>query len=99
MQRRTATRILVAYFAVLWIGVAVRCDFFPLTWVPMYSHFTPQEELCIRAKDDARLEQGLLVTHRDGSTSNLSHADLNMPKWNFWRLYVKRMFSKGRRCT
>ena len=41
------------------------------------------------------MAKGVYVTHRDGSTSFLAKEDLNIPKWNFWRLYYQRMHGRG----
>ena len=41
------------------------------------------------------MARGILVTHRDGSTSYVTKENLNMPKWNFQRLNYKRMLGKG----
>lgn len=95
MSRKAVNRFLLVYLLVMWTAVIVRCDRFPLTWTPMYSTYIPDNTISVRILDKQLMAKGLLVTHRDGSTSYVSKEDLNIPKWNFWRLYYQRMFGKG----
>ncbi len=92
MTRQTVNRILVVYLLVVWTAVAVRCDRFPLTWVPMYSTYTPIEKIPVVVIDREKMERGILVTHRDGSQRYVTAKELNIPKTHFWRLYYQRMF-------
>lgn len=92
MTRQTVNRILVVYLLVVWTAVMVRCDRFPLTWVPMYSTYTPTEKIPVVVIDRKNMERGILVTHRDGSKGYVTAADLNIPITHFWRLYYQRMF-------
>ena len=84
MSRSTVNRILIAYLIIIWGAVLVRCDQFPMTWAPMYSVYTPSPKISATVRDHEALERGLLVTHRDGSTSYLTRDDLNIPKRSFW---------------
>ncbi len=95
MRRSTVNWILVGYLLVAWTAIVVRCDRFPLTWVPMYSTFLPSEISTVRLFNKELMAKGLRVTHRDGSTSDISKDDLNIPKPNFRRLYNERMFGAG----
>ena len=95
VSKRTITIILVGYLTIIWAAVIFRIDYFPLTWVPMYSSYYPDDTITAKVWDKDRISRGLLVTHRDGSTSYLSHKDLNIPKPNFRRLYYQRMFGSG----
>ena len=95
MTQSTVNRVLVVYFLVVWGAVIIRSDRFPLTWAPMYTTYRPHDTISIRITDKERMARGILVTHRDGSSSYVTKEDLNMPKWNFWRLYYQRMFGKG----
>lgn len=95
MSQSTVTRFLLVYFLITWTAVLVRVDRFPLTWGPMYSEFTPSNTISVRVFDKALTARGLLVTHRDGSTSSISKDDLNIPKGHFRRLYYQRMFGRG----
>lgn len=95
MSRSTVTRILVVYLLVVWTAVLVRCDRFPLTWVPMYTTYVPSESIAVVVLDEERMKQGLFVTRRDGSTDYLTRKDLNLSKLHFWRLYYQRMFGAG----
>ncbi len=95
MSKTTINRFLIVYLLVIWSAVIIRCDRFPLTWVPMYSTYSPDNTVSVRILDKKLMAKGLFVTHRDGSTSSVSKDDLNMPKWNFWRLYYQRMFGQG----
>lgn len=92
MKRRSVDRILVVYLVVLWSAVAFRIDWFPLTWAPMYSVYKGKDVISVRRVDKEEMKKGLVATHRDGSTSRVSWRDLNIPKWNFWRLYYQRAF-------
>ena len=83
------------YLVLVWTAIVVRCDRFPLTWVPMYSTYTPREAFYVRVFNREFLAKGLRVTHRDGSTSYLSKEDLNIPNANFRRLHNERMFGAG----
>ena len=95
MSRSTVNRILAVYFIVVWGAVIVRSDRFPLTWAPMYSTYSPNTKISVRITDKERMARGILVTHSNGSTSYIAKEDLNIPKWNFWRLYYQRLFRKG----
>ena len=95
MSRTTVTRILVVYLLVVWTAMLVRCDRFPLTWVPMYTTYTPSKSLPVVVLDQERMRQGLLVTRRDGSTDYITWKDLNISKLHFWRLYYQRMLGAG----
>lgn len=92
MRRRSVDRILLCYFAVLWAAVIFRIDRFPLTWAPMYSVYKGKQIVSVRRVDKEQMKQGLVATHRDGTRSRVSWRDLNIPKWNFWRLYYQRAF-------
>ena len=95
MSRRTVTWILVMYLTIIWGAVIFRIDYFPLTWVPMYSSYYPDDTITARIGAPERMAKGILVTHRNGETSYISHKDLNIPKSNFQRLYYQRMFDTG----
>lgn len=95
MSRSTVNRILIAYLIIIWGAVLVRCDQFPMTWAPMYSVYTPSPKISATVRDHEALERGLLVTHRDGSTSYLTRDDLNIPKRSFWRIPYQWMFGSG----
>ena len=84
MSRSTVNRIIIAYVMVIWGAVLVRCDQFPMTWAPMYTNYTPSSKIYVTIRDREALERGILVTHRDGSTSYLTREDLNIPKRSFW---------------
>ena len=92
MRRPSVDRILVIYFAVLWSAVVFRIDQFPLTWAPMYSTYKAKKVISVKQLHKEEMKKGLFATHRDGTTSYVSWHDLNIPKWNFWRLYQQRMF-------
>lgn len=92
MSKRTITLILVAYLTIIWAAVIFRIDYFPLTWVPMYSVYEPRETISVKVWDKDKYRKGLKVTYRDGSTGYVSYKDLNIPKPNFRRLYYSRMF-------
>ena len=92
------TLLLIAYFATLWVAVLLRIDRFPLTWAPMYSIYRQQEgdELPVVLKDKKKLvHSAWRATHRDGSSSWLGGADLNVPKRSMWRLAYERSYQKG----
>ncbi len=93
MTRRGVTGFLLVYFGVLWLGVAFRVDRFPLTWAPMYASVSPQRAtFSRRIVDKEEMGEGLVVTHRDGTESRVNQHDLNIPKWNFYRVYYQRAF-------
>jgi len=95
LSRRTVNIIIVLYLIVVWAAVILRIDYFPLTWVPMYSVFEPSETISAKVWDKDKYGKGILVTHRDGSTSYVSAKDLNIPKPNFRRLYYSRIFGSA----
>jgi len=95
MRRRATVRFLVVYFALVWVAVVIRVDRFPLTWAPMYSTFTPHDVIEVRMLDDERMMKGLMVTRANGQQDFVTPSDLNLPKWNFWRLYGQRMSGRG----
>jgi len=92
LSRRTITCLLVLYWIVVWAAVIFRIDYFPLTWVPMYSVYAPSDTISAKVWDKDQYKKGLKVTHRDGSISYVSYKDLNIPKPNFRRLYYSRIF-------
>lgn len=92
VSKRTTSLILVVYLSIIWAAVIFRIDYFPLTWVPMYSVYEPSEIISTSIKDKAAIKKGFRVTHRDGSISYVSYKDLNMPKPNFGRLYNAIIF-------
>lgn len=92
MTRRTVNTILVVYLVIVWTAVAVRCDRFPLTWVPMYSTYAPSESIPVVVIDREDMTRGILVTRRDGSRGYVTREKLNIPKTHFWRVYYQRMF-------
>lgn len=101
MSKRSVVWFLCAYFAVVLTGVVFQIDRFPLTWVPMYSSYTPskdpdpdaEQKVKVRDKDEAA--KGLFCTHRDGSQSRVGLEELNLPKRNMWRLYFERPFDNA----
>jgi hypothetical protein len=95
MSRSTVNRILIAYLIVIWGAVLTRCDQFPMTWAPMYTNYTPSPEISATIRDQEALERGILVTHRDGSTSYLTREDLNISKRSFWRIPYQWMYGTG----
>jgi len=93
VQRHTVDRFLLVYFAVLWLAVVFRIDHFPLTWAPMYAAASrPEPTFSKRVVDKQEMKKGLLVTLHDGSKQRVSKEDLNVPKWNFYRIYYQRAF-------
>jgi len=92
LSRRTVNITIVLYLIVVWAAVIFRIDYFPLTWVPMYSVYEPSETISKSIKDKAAMRKGLRVTHRDGSISYVSYKDLNIPKPNYRRLHFSRTF-------
>lgn len=95
MTRTTVTGILAIYFVIVLTAAIIRVDRFPLTWVPMYSTYKPRPDITARVVDEERMEKGLFITRRDGSTGYIGKQDLNISKWHFWRLYYQRMFGIG----
>ncbi len=95
MSRPYVTRLLLAYFLIVWSAMFIRIDRFPLTWASMYSEFQPHPTVSVRVFDPGRTTQGLRVTHRDGSTGYVSYNDLNISKGHFRKLYYQRMFGQG----
>jgi hypothetical protein len=87
VNKRTITLILVAYLTIIWVAVIFRIDYFPLTWVPMYSGYKPRETISVKVFDKDKEQKGFKVTYRDGSTGYVSSKDLNIPKPHFRRLY------------
>ncbi len=61
----------------------------------MHTTYRPHDTMSIWITDKERMARGILVTHRDGSTGHVTKEDLDMPKWNFWRLYYQCKFGKG----
>jgi hypothetical protein len=91
LNRKSVNRFLVVWLLVVWSGFVFRVDRFPLTWVPMYSHYEPEgSESRHRIVDQEAMQRGLEVTRRDGSTGFVGNAELNIPKWNMYRLYYQR---------
>lgn len=95
MTKTHINSLLAIYFLVIWLAMAVRFEYFPLTWAPMYSLFLPGATIVSEINDPQRQAQGLRVTHRDGTTSYIQRSDLNIPERHFRRLYFRRMFAFG----
>lgn len=66
MTRVTVTRILIVYFAIVFTAAFIRVDRFPLTWVPMYTTYTPRPDITVRGVDHERMARGLFVTRVTG---------------------------------
>lgn len=94
MSRAAVNLLLVAWLIVTWGAFVLRVDRFPLTWAPMYSDYQPIEVQSHRIVDRERMARGLLVTHRDGSTSYVGTDELNIPKVHMYRLYYQRAFGQ-----
>ena len=95
MSRRAVNRFLVVYLVVIWTAVLLRIDQFPLTWASMYSVFSPKPHTMVRTVDKEQLKRGFFVTQRDGTTGWIGVRELNIPKWNMFRLYYQRAFGSG----
>lgn len=93
MTRAGVNRFLLIYLVVIWAAVVFRIDRFPFTWAPMYSTVSARGPIIARRiVDREEMKKGLVVTYRDGSEGRLNQDDLNIPKWNFYRLYYQRAF-------
>jgi hypothetical protein len=88
-------RLLLAWLAVIWLAVVARIDHFPLTWAPMYSNYKPRAVTRVNLVDEVRMADGLFATRANGEVFRLGRDDLNLPKWNFWRIYYQRMRGRG----
>jgi hypothetical protein len=86
---------LVVYLSVVWTAVVLRIDRFPLTWAPMYSTYKPKKTISVKIIEGKKMDRGLHATRADGSETLIGRKDLNLPKWNFWRIYYQRMNGKG----
>ena len=98
MSKQTVVRILVVYWAIMWIAVAFRIDRFPLSWAPMYSVWKPPQKdvLMVRDVDPERMKtEGFRVTRRDGSEGFVNRRDLNVRGSSMRRMYFRRMRGKG----
>ena len=95
MTKTSVNYLLAIYFLLVWTAMAVRVEYFPLTWAPMYSLFLPGDTISSEINDARRQAQGLRITHRDGATGYIRRSDLNIPERHFRRLYFKRMFAFG----
>jgi hypothetical protein len=95
MTRAGVKRFLALYFLVLFGAVFLRVDYFPLSWVPMYSLHRVQPVVEIPFGDEAVRDRGFLARRADGEWLYLSAGDLNVPDANFRRLYHQRAFNQG----
>lgn len=67
-----------------------------MTWAPMYSAVVASDNYVISALDrDKVRNEGFLVKHRDGSRSNVTYKDLNVPLRSFWQIYSQRTYGFG----
>ena len=60
MSKTTTNRFLIIYLIVIWSAVFVRCDRFPLTWVPMYSTYIPDNTMSVRILDKELMKRACL---------------------------------------
>ena len=96
MSQRSISLFLGVYIIYLLIGVVFKIDYFPLTWAPMYAAIKSTEEYKITKMDKKEVkEEGFLVKHQDGTTSNITFKDLNIPFRNFYPIYSQRIYNIG----
>ena len=96
MSKKSATYIIAGYLLYLVVPVIFKLDYFPITWAPMYSAAKASDNYVISALDrDHVREVGFLAKHRDGSTSNITYRDLNVPFRSFWQIYSQRTYGFG----
>jgi hypothetical protein len=75
--------------------VLLRIDYFPLSWVPMYSLHRDLPVVAIPFGNAAERKRGFVAQRANGEVLTLSAADLNIPGANFRRLYSQRAFNWG----
>ena len=95
MSKSDTTKLLIAFFVVVFGAVFLRIDTFPLTWVPMYSMFHGTEDLTVIVGDMPRMKRGYEVTLASGETGYVGPKELNLPNGKFRRIYYERSFGVG----
>lgn len=95
MSRSSINIFLAIFFAVTIGAVIVRVDYFPLTWVPMYSVYEVKENVKITIGDKERIKRGFEVTRKNGETDFISAKDLNIPRSRLRKIYQQRAFGNG----
>ena len=95
MNKRQVKWLIAGYFAVFFGAVFLRIDYFPLSWVPMYSAREAKTEITVVVDNLDRRELGFAATRANGERTFLSRRDLNVPPANFRRLYQQRAFGSG----
>lgn len=95
MTKSATNKLLIAFHAVVLGAIFLRIDYFPLTWVPMYSQFHGIEDLTLPVGDMPRMKRGYLVTTASGTTGFVGPKELNMPNANFRRIYYERSYGVG----
>jgi hypothetical protein len=95
MTRTGVKGFLAVYFLVLFGAVFLRIDYFPLTWVPMYSLHRVEPTVEIPFGNEDRRDRGFAAQRANGEQLFVSAKSLNIPDANFRRLYHQRAFNRG----
>jgi len=95
MTKTGVKRFLALYFLILFGAVFLRIDYFPLSWVPMYSVREPTEHLVVKFGDKAARERGFVAYRANGERILIGPDDLNIPTANYRRLYNQRAWNNG----
>ena len=95
MTQRGARLFLALFFLVVFGAVFLRVDYFPLSWVPMYSERDTTAEKTFFIGSLERRTLGFEARRADGEQVFITGKMLNIPHANFRRLYMQRAFNSG----
>ena len=96
MTKKTATTIIILYLTYLIVPVIFKWDYFPMTWAPMYSAVKASDDYVLSVLDKESVRgKGFRAKHRDGTYSNITYKDLNVPFRSFWQIYSQRTYGIG----
>ncbi|MDA1121911.1 MAG: hypothetical protein O2887_15720 [Bacteroidetes bacterium] len=96
MTKNKVSIIIILYLIYLTIPVIFRLDYFPMTWAPMYSAVKASDNYVISTLDLENVRnEGFIAKHQDGSMSNITYKDLNVPFRSFWQIYSQRTYGFG----
>ena len=96
MNPRSKVNIVLLTFFGLTIGAVIfRIDYFPLTWVPMYSDYKYGPSMSVPVGDLNKMNRGFEVKRQNGHVDFIGPKELNIPASRFRRIYYQRAFGEG----
>jgi len=94
-SKKTISIAIGLYGCLLLSAVPLRLDYFPLTWVPMYSAHEVKGEYAVKKNNKKDIRKGFAAVQQNGNTKFINHLTLNMPYRNYKLWYRQRIYNTG----